>query len=157
MSSRDRRSFLRTSALLAGGITLAGCSPDPRPLGPEEAPSTPAATPPRPAAQAPGESLGRLADLPDGAALEASHRGLPVLVIHQEGKLVALSALCTHETCRVEWRSSLGILQCPCHDGRFDLQGKVLSGPPPAPLLRFEVEVRDGQIYLREPLRGGAS
>ena len=94
---------------------------------------------------------GQVADLPEGASLETSYRGLPLLVIRHKEELVALSALCTHENCRVEWRNSLGIVQCPCHDGRFDLRGNVLAGPPPAPLQRFEVEVRDGELHFREP------
>ncbi len=37
--------------------------------------------------------------------------------------------------------------QCPCHDGRFDINGCVIGGPPPRPLDTYPHEVRDGVLY----------
>ncbi|TDI85191.1 MAG: hypothetical protein E2O78_04900 [Caldithrix sp.] len=31
--------------------------------------------------------------------------------------------------------------RCPCHDGVFDVNGNVVSGPPPRPLQKYEVDV----------------
>lgn len=53
--------------------------------------------------------------------------------------VVALAAQCTHLGCNVRPVEDGTGFACPCHKGRFDLDGNVLSGPPPAPLNRYEV------------------
>ena len=77
-----------------------------------------------------------------------------VIVRRDETSLHALSATCTHsEVCLVNWDARRRQLICPCHRGTFDLDGNVVSGPPPRPLTRREVVVRQGGVYVR----GGAS
>jgi len=71
-----------------------------------------------------------------------------VLVNTAEGELRAFSAVCTHLTCTVRYEGDTGTLFCPCHNGRFDLAGNVLSGPPPRPLEAYEVEISGGDIYV---------
>lgn len=71
-----------------------------------------------------------------------------VLVNTSEGTLVALSAICTHLTCTVRYDGDTGTLFCPCHNGRFDLSGNVLSGPPPRPLETYTVEVSGPDIIV---------
>jgi cytochrome b6-f complex iron-sulfur subunit len=71
-----------------------------------------------------------------------------ILVNTQDGQLVALSAVCTHLTCTVRYESDSGTLYCPCHNGRFDLAGNVISGPPPAPLESYKVEVVGEDIFV---------
>lgn len=64
--------------------------------------------------------------------------GQRVIVLESPAReLLAFSAVCTHEGCTVTYEPRQSILWCPCHDGRFDLNGRVLSGPPPRPLPRF--------------------
>lgn len=71
-----------------------------------------------------------------------------ILVNTQEGQIVALSAVCTHLTCTVRYESDSGTLFCPCHNGRFDLAGNVISGPPPAPLETYKVEISGEEIFV---------
>jgi cytochrome b6-f complex iron-sulfur subunit len=71
-----------------------------------------------------------------------------ILVNTQEGRLVALSAVCTHLTCTVSYEADSGTLHCPCHNGRFDLAGNVISGPPPAPLETYKVDVVGEDIFV---------
>jgi len=71
-----------------------------------------------------------------------------ILVDTQDGQLVALSAVCTHLTCTVRYESDSGTLFCPCHNGRFDLAGNVISGPPPAPLETYKVEISGEEIFV---------
>jgi len=71
-----------------------------------------------------------------------------VLVNTAEGQLLALSAVCTHLTCTVRYEGDSSTLFCPCHNGRFDLAGNVISGPPPAPLETFQVEVVGEDIFV---------
>ncbi len=71
-----------------------------------------------------------------------------VLVNTPEGTLVALSAVCTHLTCTVRFDGDTGTLFCPCHNGRFDLSGNVLSGPPPRPLETYAVVVSGADVIV---------
>lgn len=62
-----------------------------------------------------------------------------VLLRRRGRQVIALSAECTHLGCPV--RPGGAMLKCPCHGGTFDLDGKVLDGPPPAPLRRLEAVI----------------
>ena len=53
-----------------------------------------------------------------------------------EGQLRAVSAICTHQGCTVEWDGSEGF-DCPCHGSRFTATGAVTRGPALAPLRGF--------------------
>ncbi len=66
----------------------------------------------------------------------------------KENEVIAISAGCTHLGCIVTWDEEQQIFQCPCHDGRYDADGIVISGPPPAPLERHKTKVEDGKILL---------
>jgi cytochrome b6-f complex iron-sulfur subunit len=53
----------------------------------------------------------------------------------------ALSAVCTHLACIVEYSKERQRIECNCHNGRFNLQGQVVGGPPPRPLATFTVHL----------------
>jgi cytochrome b6-f complex iron-sulfur subunit len=73
----------------------------------------------------------------------------PALLINTaDGQLRAFSAVCTHLTCTVQYETDTGTMYCPCHNGRFDLAGNVISGPPPKPLESYDVEVLGGDVYV---------
>ena len=71
-----------------------------------------------------------------------------VLVNTSDGQLRAFSAVCTHLTCTVRYEGDTETLFCPCHNGRFDLAGNVISGPPPRPLESYDVEISGGDITV---------
>jgi Rieske Fe-S protein len=71
-----------------------------------------------------------------------------ILVRLPDGELHAFSQKCTHLGCVVTYQPDQERLFCPCHDGVFDpATGRVLEGPPPRPLGRIDVEVRNGVIW----------
>lgn len=65
-----------------------------------------------------------------------------------KGEVIAISAGCTHLGCIVSWDEDQKIFKCPCHDGRYDADGKVISGPPPAPLKRHKTKIEGGKILI---------
>jgi len=71
-----------------------------------------------------------------------------ILINTKEGELIAFSAVCTHLACTVHYEEETETILCPCHNGRFDLSGKVISGPPPAPLEAYNVEVSGEDIIV---------
>ncbi len=75
-------------------------------------------------------------------------RTLGIIVATEAGELKALAATCTHLDCTVQHRPDLGIIWCSCHNGRYDLDGKNISGPPPRPLEQFAVNEIAGDIIV---------
>jgi cytochrome b6-f complex iron-sulfur subunit len=71
-----------------------------------------------------------------------------ILINTADGKLLAFSATCTHLACTVTWQAETSTMYCPCHNGRFDLAGQVISGPPPAPLEAYQVDVVGDDVVV---------
>jgi len=89
-------------------------------------------------------------ELPVGESKTVKFGRYPAIVIRLESGLKAYSAVCTHFACIVKWNPETARMECPCHDGDFSADdGSVISGPPPAPLTMLEIEIVDGQIYVK--------
>jgi len=74
----------------------------------------------------------------------------PGLLIHtSDGAYRAMSATCTHLSCTVQYREDLREVWCACHNGKYNLDGRNISGPPPRPLEAFYVQVRGDEIFVR--------
>ena len=63
-------------------------------------------------------------------------------------EVVVFSNVCTHLSCRVNWQAGKLQYVCPCHDGRFGIDGQVLAGPPPRPLDVYETKVENGTLSI---------
>jgi Rieske Fe-S protein len=132
-----RRDFLRLLTALSGGLALttgavaAGVFRRGSPAG--------HATKRIVSSLGPGESVTFAYPGPDDPAIAV---GLA------DGTPVAFSSVCPHLGCAVLWKKESGRLECPCHDGAFDVRsGRVLAGPPPRPLTRIRLEHRADGIY----------
>lgn len=73
----------------------------------------------------------------------------PCLLLRPDAAtLVAFSQACTHLSCAVVPNFAEGTLLCPCHHGFFDLRtGRNVSGPPPRPLPKIELEVVGDEVF----------
>jgi Rieske Fe-S protein len=71
-----------------------------------------------------------------------------ILVKDTNGELKAFTAVCTHLSCTVQYRSDINQIWCACHNGHFDLNGRNVEGPPPKPLEQYVVNVRADQIVV---------
>lgn len=79
----------------------------------------------------------------------------PGLLIHTAGgEYRAMSATCTHLACTVQYRDDLREVWCACHNGKYNLDGRNISGPPPRPLEAFDVQVRGDEIFVRRRREG---
>jgi Rieske Fe-S protein len=70
------------------------------------------------------------------------------VIRYTEEQYKVFSNMCTHLSCRVNWKEELSEYICPCHDGHFDIEGQVVAGPPPGPLDEYESKVEDGVLYI---------
>lgn len=61
----------------------------------------------------------------------------------------ALHSTCTHLGCRTSYDRKTRLILCPCHGGVFDVEGHVVSGPPPAPLPSLSTRIEDGQVLVQ--------
>jgi menaquinol-cytochrome c reductase iron-sulfur subunit len=83
----------------------------------------------------------------DAWLITTESQGLWILT--KNGKdVVVYDPHCTHLRCPYYWDDVQGVFVCPCHGGRFDIDGNVLAGPPPRPLDRLESLVEAGEIEI---------
>lgn len=102
-----------------------------------------------PEAQTAQMVAGRDGDLKPNEGKIFAFGGKPALLIrNEEGGYEALSATCTHLNCTVQYRGDLKQIWCACHNGFYDVHGKVISGPPPRPLDVYQVRVVDGEVVV---------
>ncbi len=94
---------------------------------------------------------GNVSEIPAGGARLVHLPEGPVMLEKTDGEVHALSAICTHLGCIIAWQPTAKEFICPCHGGRYDMNGKVIFGPPPRPLEKLEVKLRDGQVFVLMP------
>ncbi|MBC7927347.1 MAG: ubiquinol-cytochrome c reductase iron-sulfur subunit [Bryobacteraceae bacterium] len=65
-------------------------------------------------------------------------------------EVIALAPQCTHLGCAYHWAAEQKEFHCPCHTSAFSMDGKVLSGPAPRALDRYQVKVENSRVLLGE-------
>lgn len=65
-----------------------------------------------------------------------------------ETEFVAFSLYCSHTGCPVQWEEGANLFLCPCHGGVFYRDGEVAAGPPPTPLERHPLRIRNGTVEV---------
>ena len=109
--------------------------------------------------------VARVEDVPVGTAVRFSTAAFDGFVVNDAGEIRALSSVCTHMGCTLQFRPDWQDLRCPCHAASFDLAGRLANGrrtwrenPYPGDakaypialpdLVRPEVKVEDGAILV---------
>jgi cytochrome b6-f complex iron-sulfur subunit len=97
--------------------------------------------------------IGMLANMePDSVTFDAEHR--LIVFRDKQGYFYALSAVCTHLGCIVEWKATgipghpEGVIACPCHGSVFNRTGDVIKGPAPRSLDRFKMYLEDEKVIV---------
>ncbi|HEU5223636.1 MAG TPA: Rieske (2Fe-2S) protein [Candidatus Lumbricidophila sp.] len=133
-----RRAAIAVSGGVAAGCAflLSGCAPANGSVNPGTGTSESASA----GQAAAGATIIKLADVPVGGSVSANVNGKPVIVSQPEaGKVVAFSAICTHQQCVV---TAGATLDCPCHGSSFEAAtGQVITGPALKPLPSVAVAV----------------
>jgi Rieske Fe-S protein len=64
------------------------------------------------------------------------------------GKVSAFGPQCTHLGCAHHWDDAKSQFVCPCHNSLFAIDGKVIYGPAPRPLDRYETKLEGRKLLL---------
>jgi thiosulfate dehydrogenase [quinone] large subunit len=157
-----RRAMVATGVVAAGGLALAGLDAAVGRGVAHDVASTSSDAFPAPSATPSGAASasvnGGAVVVATAAAVDAAGglgftnpaSGDPAYVVNTApGEYKAFTAICTHAGCTVAVVKKTSEFQCPCHGGLYDAKtGKVLSGPPPAPLPSISVKNVNGKIEL---------
>jgi cytochrome b6-f complex iron-sulfur subunit len=94
---------------------------------------------------------GVLAEAAAGDRVLAQGLADPVFLVITDGPAIAetaVSAVCPHRQCAVDWDAEAREFVCPCHDSRFDADGKVTQGPATTDLPLIAVATTEEQVLL---------
>ena len=137
---QERRTLLRW--LLGGGFTASVLSflyPTVKFMNPPTVPE----------ASTNEVSAGKVQSLKPNSGKIVKFGSRPALLIRvNETEWRAYSAICTHLNCTVQFQDSTRQIWCACHNGLYDLNGKVVSGPPPRPLEEYAVHIRGEDVVI---------
>lgn len=93
--------------------------------------------------------VGPLKDIPKDSGVIVRFGSKPVIVVRTaSGDLRAFAATCTHLDCTVQYRPDMGVIWCACHNGKYDLSGRNIAGPPPRPLDEFRVVITGDDVFV---------
>ena len=142
-SRLSRREFTRFLALVSAGFTGG--------IGYLYLRKKPLDGAPAPLAAAAELRVCRGADLAPGNSFLFTYRDRQdrcILIHTAKGEWRAYRQACTHLGCAVRW-DGRG-LECPCHNGAFEVdRGFPVGGPPTRPLSRLNLELRDdGWVWI---------
>lgn len=93
--------------------------------------------------------VGKLADIDKDSGMIVRFGNRPVILIRTaDNQLRAFDGTCTHLDCTVQYRKDMGVIWCACHNGKYDLTGRNISGPPPRPLAPYRVVVQGDDVFV---------
>lgn len=117
--------------------------------------------PPKMRRQSDWVEAGDLTQVPAGTPVEMTYRRMRVdgwkvtseqdtvwVVKSAQNQVTAFSPACTHLGCAYHWDDSRKEFICPCHNSIFAIDGKVLGGPAPRPLDRYETRIQGNTLLL---------
>ena len=92
---------------------------------------------------------GKLADIAKDSGTIIKFGNKPVILLRTASdELRAFSAVCTHLDCTVQYSKDMGVMWCACHNGKYDLNGRNVSGPPPRPLEEYRVITQGEEVLI---------
>jgi len=94
-------------------------------------------------------TAGKVQDLKPNTGKIVKFGSLPVILVRTtETEWRAFSGVCTHLNCTVQYKESSHQIWCACHNGLYNLNGQVVSGPPPRPLEPYSVHIRGEEVVI---------
>jgi len=92
---------------------------------------------------------GKIQDLKPNSGKIVKFGNKPALLVRiNDTEWKAFSAVCTHLNCTVQYAEARREIWCACHNGTYDMNGRVVSGPPPRPLDELAVKLRGDEVVI---------
>jgi cytochrome b6-f complex iron-sulfur subunit len=135
------RSWPRRTVLAGSGVALLACAAcASKSAGAPASTSSPASS----AAGSNGKTaIASVSAIPADSGLIADAPSGQVILAKQDGKVVAHTAVCTHQGGIID-----GAGVCPLHGSKFNpVTGAVINGPATEPLAAVAVTEADGNVY----------
>lgn len=101
-----------------------------------------------------GEPVRRALSVERSAGWSVGRREEAVYVLPGGARRV-VSAVCPHEGCEVEWEPGARAFLCPCHDSRFDADGRRLTGPAERGLAQLPARLNGDVLEVQFRPDGG--
>ncbi len=92
--------------------------------------------------------VGKASEVPPDSGKIFQFNKDKVIVVNNGGVLSAVSAVCTHLGCLVQWKADEDLIFCACHGARYTPTGEIISGPQPLPLAKFNVKVDGDDLII---------
>ena len=74
----------------------------------------------------------------------------PILVVKKEGRVFAVDNRCSHMECPLSAGKLEGfIIQCPCHDWRFDIRNGEFLDAHEIKLAVFQAKIDNGKVFVK--------
>jgi cytochrome b6-f complex iron-sulfur subunit len=84
-----------------------------------------------------------------GGAMLVDMASDTIMVIRvSDTQVVAVSAICTHAGCSMDYLADQDQIDCPCHGSRFSTTGQVLRGPAIRALRVYNVTLANNMITV---------
>ena len=95
--------------------------------------------------------VGGTDDIDEDDLLRWDHDGRTFVICNTQQGFFALDGLCTHEEQHLEDGLVIDtVVECPLHQGRFDIAtGRALGPPVCVDLKTYPVRVEGGRIFIR--------
>ncbi len=138
----SRRALLRGLGLAATGlVVLAGCQPGGAALGNVTACGPETCVDLADPANTPLATVG-------GSLLVQVGSDTVMLMRIDATTVLAVSAICTHNGCTIDYVAGDQTLRCPCHGAHFGSDGHVISGPTNRRLRQYTASLAENVITI---------
>jgi nitrite reductase/ring-hydroxylating ferredoxin subunit len=91
----------------------------------------------------------RLQDLVEGVPRRVTAGAIGAFLVRRGGQVIGMSSYCTHLPCELVWEGKKNVLNCPCHNLGFNVDGQSLGEGYPLPALPLvKVRVLGGRVEV---------
>ncbi|MCS7014184.1 MAG: Rieske (2Fe-2S) protein [Chloroherpetonaceae bacterium] len=94
--------------------------------------------------------VAKTSDVPPNTGKIVLFNNQKLLLMNVGGEYKAISAICTHLQCIVQWKQDEQVVWCACHNAKYTSDGEKISGPQPAGLAKYVVKVKDDNIVVEK-------